>query len=85
MDEVEQRIREIIAREAKVEPARITPEATIQDLGIASVDLVQIMFAIEESFDIYLAEQDVGLDVQNVGQVIEAVRRLVAEKGAAPA
>ena len=85
MDEIETKIRDIIAREAKLDPAIIQPDSTIKDLGIESIDLVQIMFQIEESFDIYLAEEEVGLDVQNVGQVIDAVRRLVAEKAATAA
>ena len=80
MSEVERRIREIIAKEISADPAEIKPESTLEDLKIESIDLVQIMFAIEEEFDIYLAEADVGFDVENVGQVVAAVEQLVAAK-----
>ena len=81
MSDVEERIKAIIAKEVSIDPSVIKPEATLEDLKIESIDLVQIMFAIEEEFDIYLAEADVGFDVENVGQVVDAVEQLVAAKG----
>lgn len=81
MSDVEERIKAIIAKEVSIDPSEIKPESTLEDLKIESIDLVQIMFAIEEEFDIYLAEADVGFDVENVGQVVDAVKQLVAAKG----
>jgi acyl carrier protein len=86
MDDLERKICEIIAKEARIDVATVVPTATIEDLKIASIDLVQIIFAIEEAFDIEIPEDAVGLDVKNVGDVVAAVRRLVEAKGgAAPA
>lgn len=42
----------IVARETGLDQALLRPEATIQDLGIASIDLVQALFAPESHFDI---------------------------------
>lgn len=81
MSDVAERISAIIAKEVSIDPSEVKPESTLQDLKIESIDLVQIMFAIEEEFDIYLAEADVGFDVENVGQVVDAVEQLVAAKG----
>ena len=81
MDDIEKKICEIIAKEARIDVATVVPAATIQDLKIASIDLVQIIFSIEEAFDIQIPEDAVGLDVKNVGDVVAAVRRLVAEQG----
>jgi len=83
MSEVHEKIKEIIAREVSIDPATIRPESTLSDLQIESVDFVQIMFRIEEEFDIYLADEDLGIDVQNVGTVFEAVDKLVAAKAGA--
>ncbi|MDJ0949772.1 MAG: DUF1493 family protein [Alphaproteobacteria bacterium] len=85
MSDVEERIKAIIAKEistkeASIDPSDIKPDSTLEDLKIESIDLVQIMFAIEEEFDIYLAEADVGFDVENVGQVVDAVNQLIAAK-----
>jgi len=80
MPDVESRVREIIAREANVSPEVVQRDSTLADLDVASVELIQIMFLIEEEFDIYLAEGQVGVDVGSVGEVLDAVRKLLAEK-----
>ena len=78
--DIEKRVKEIIAKEINADPSQIKRESTLEDAQIESIDLVQIMFAIEEEFDIYLADEDIGFDVENVGVVIDAVERLVAKK-----
>ncbi|WP_162530521.1 acyl carrier protein [Rhodovastum atsumiense] len=42
----------IIARETGVEQAALRSDATIQDLGIASLDMAQTLFALESHFDV---------------------------------
>lgn len=79
MDELESRICDVIAKDARIDRALITPEATLEDLKIASVDLVQIVFALEVEFDITIPEDALGLDAKNVGEVVTAVRRIVEE------
>ena len=83
MTDVADRIVQIISRECEIDVERVTPESTLEDLGVSSVDLVQVMFQIEEEFDVYLADEDIGFDVENVGQVIEAVQKLVSAKAGA--
>ena len=82
MDEVETKIFDIIAKEARIDRALVTSSATMEDLKIASVDLVQIVFAIEVEFDITIPEEALGLDVKNVNEVVVAVRKLVEESKA---
>lgn len=88
MSDVESRIKAIIAKEKEIDPSEIKRSSTMEDLNVESIDLVQIMFAVEEEFDIYLADEDVGFDIKNVGEVVDAVEKLVAAKegaaGAAP-
>ena len=82
MDEVETKIFDIIAKEARIDRALVTSSATMEDLKIASVDLVPIVFAIEVEFDITIPEEALGLDVKNVNEVVVAVRKLVEESKA---
>lgn len=44
----------IIAREGVVDRARLTEEATLDSLGLASIDVVMLLMAIEERFNVYL-------------------------------
>ncbi|MEM6678531.1 MAG: acyl carrier protein [Pseudomonadota bacterium] len=85
-EDVRARVVEIIAEQAMTEPAQITDETTLDDLGLDSLALVEVVFGIEEAFDISVpynanepAESD--FDIANVGKIVEGVKTLIAEKG----
>ena len=84
---VRTRIKEIIAEQAMLEPDQIADDATPQDLGIDSLGLVDSIFAIEEEFDISIPfnanePEKSEFDISNMGTIIAAVERLVAQKAA---
>lgn len=81
-DEIETRVIEIIAEQAMLEPADVTLGATLEDLGIDSLGLVEAIFAIEEAFDVSVpfnanAPEESDFDISSVGAVVHAVRALV--------
>jgi acyl carrier protein len=52
-------IQKIFAKQLKCEPAKITLSAHMQnDLGADSLDALEILFGLEEAFDIKIPEQD---------------------------
>ncbi len=84
---VEHRIREIIAEQAGRDPADVTPGSTLESLGIDSMGVVEIIFAIEEAFDIEVpfnanTPEEGDFDISSVAAVIRAVEELVNEKAA---
>ncbi|RMC34234.1 acyl carrier protein [Paracoccus alkanivorans] len=84
-DTIKSRIKEIIAEQAMLEPDQVDDDATPEDLGIDSLGLVDSIFALEEEFDITIPfnanEPDKSdFDISNMGTIIAAVQRLVAEK-----
>ncbi|WP_439139261.1 acyl carrier protein [Roseicyclus sp.] len=87
-DSVREKVIAIIAEQAVLEPGDITPTATLADLGIDSLGLVESIFAIEEAFDIQIPfnanEPDQSdFDISSVDSIIAAVAGLVAaQKGA---
>ena len=52
--EVERDILDIIISEGKIDPSRITPDATLESLEVQSMDTVMILMAIEEKFGVYV-------------------------------
>ena len=73
----------IIAEQAVLEPGDVTPEASLADLGIDSLGLVESIFAIEEAFDIQIpfnanAPDQSEFDISSVASIIAAVEGLVA-------
>ena len=84
-DEIGEKVREIIAEQAMVEPSQVTDETTVEDLGLDSLALVEVVFGIEEAFDIsvpYNANDPAAseFDLGNVGKIIAGVKHLIAEK-----
>ena len=80
MTAVHEQVYEIIAREGSIDRAQIRPEATMRDLEVESLDVVQIIAAIEEAFGIFLPYDDPSFDIQTAGGLCEAVERLLAQK-----
>ncbi len=56
-----------------VDAAQVTPEASFaDDLGADSLDLVELVMALEETFNIEVAEDELK-DIATVGQAFELV------------
>jgi acyl carrier protein len=55
----EDRVKEIIAKELEVDGKQLTPEAKfIEDLGADSLDIVELVMALEEEFGIDIPDED---------------------------
>jgi len=76
-----QQIIDVIAREGMVDRAKITGEATLEDLGLQSIDMVMILNGIEEKFDIYVPMDESIQKIANVGDVVDVVSGLVQASG----
>ncbi len=72
----------IIAEQAMLTPEEVSPEATLAELNVDSLGLVEAIFAIEERFDIQVpfnanAPGDAAFDISSVQSIIDAVEKLV--------
>ena len=88
-------VRSIIAKSLNIPVEQLTPETHLDELGAESLDVIEIVFALEEKFDITiplkadeatrLASSDKSSDGQDmpfstVGDVADIVQKLVAAK-----
>lgn len=87
-DSVRDKVIAIIAEQALVEPSEVSDETKLDELGLDSLALVEIVFGIEEAFDVSVpynandpSESD--FDLTSVGAVTKAVEGLVSETGSA--
>lgn len=77
---IEERIRSIICEELGVDESEVTLNASLSlDLGADSLDVMEITFAVEEEFEIEIADEDVE-DLTTVGKVVELATTLVDRK-----
>jgi acyl carrier protein len=77
---VEDTIKGIVIKIVRCDKNVLTPESTWKDLKADSLDMVQILIAIEEKFDIEVPDEDVQ-NIQNFGQFVAYVEERVAKKG----
>ena len=82
-ESVRDRVVAILAEQAVLEPTAVRPDATLADLGIDSLGLVETVFAIEEAFDIQVPfnandPTDSAFDISTVDTMVRAVESLIA-------
>jgi acyl carrier protein len=80
--EVEETLKKIIAKIIRKEDIVLAPNTTFKELGADSLDVVQVMVALEETFDIELVDEDMK-SLTNMGGFIDYVKKKVAEKAKA--
>ena len=90
MADVAREVIEVIAKQAKVEPQAVARETELADLNLESLDSIELIFALEERFNIEIPfnandPNSAGISFETAGDVIDAVARVVAEqKGGKP-
>jgi acyl carrier protein len=83
MTDLVQDVLTIISEKGRVAREHLVPEANLADLNIASLDVIEIVFAIEERFDIEIPfnANDARTEFVTVGDVIRAVEAAAASRG----
>jgi acyl carrier protein len=71
---VEERVKKIVAEKLSVEPEEVVPEASfVDDLGADSLDLVELIMAMEEAFDIEISDEEAE-KLQTVKDAVSYIR-----------
>jgi acyl carrier protein len=76
---IEKRVKEIIVEQLGVNENEVTPEAKfVDDLGADSLDLVELVMALEEEYNIEISDEDAE-KILTVGDAIEYIKSHVAQ------
>jgi acyl carrier protein len=71
---LEERVTEIIVEQLGVSKEEVVPEASfIDDLGADSLDIVELVMAMEEEFDIEIPDEDAE-KIQTISDAISYIR-----------
>ena len=74
VEEIFQTMRDLVAEQFAMDPAEITMETSFEeDLGADSVDLVELVMAMEEEFDMGEAAEDERTGLKPVGDAVNYV------------
>lgn len=74
--ELTERVRGIIAATQHVPKEKITADSTFQELGIDSLDGINILFAVESEFNINIPD-DAAQNIKSVRDVVEGIAKLI--------
>lgn len=77
--EVEETLRKIVAKITRNENVVLTPTTTFKELGADSLDVVQVLVALEEAYDIELVDEELKA-INNMGGFLDYVKKKVANK-----
>ena len=72
-------LRETLAREYKLDPAKLLPDAPLEDLGIDSLGMAELLFNVEDEFGIVLPQEPVELPT--LGDVVRFIDDLILAQG----
>ncbi|KAJ51532.1 acyl carrier protein [Clostridium tetanomorphum] len=69
-----EKVKNIISEQLGVDPEEITMEASfIDDLGADSLDIVELIMALETEFDLEIPDEDAE-KISTVGDVVEYIK-----------
>lgn len=78
MSEVAEKVQKIIVDQLGVAAEEVKPEASfVEDLGADSLDLTELIMAMEEEFDLEIADED----AQKILKVQDAVAYIEGKQG----
>ena len=78
-DEVASRVLRIIADNQRKDVSLVTVDSSFEELGIDSMDAVNIVFAIENEFNVNVPDAEMQ-NIRSVRHIVEGVQKLVAAK-----
>jgi len=77
---IEESLKDIVVRIVHCDEEVLTPTSTWQDIKADSLDMVQVLVAVEDTFDIEVPDEDLG-EFQNLGDFVKYIETRLAEKG----
>lgn len=81
-DDLTQRVINVIAATQHLDAAAITPDSTFAQLNIDSLDGINIVFALENEFNINIPD-DAAKELRSVRDITAGIASLLASSGGA--
>ena len=74
--DVAEKVKEIIAEELALDMEEVTEDATFDDLGADSLDIVEVVMAFEDEFDVEIPDEDAE-DIRTVKDAVSYLEEVL--------
>ena len=74
--DVFEKIRAIVADQLSVDPASITAETRFEDLNADSLDVVEVIMALEDEFGIAIPDE-AAEQIKNIGAAVDFIKEVI--------
>lgn len=75
--DVESQIRKIISKYVKIDSHDLNRDTDLQTLNIESLDLIEIIFEVEDEFGIDIEQDEKASELSTLGEVIDWLTRSI--------
>lgn len=82
-DDTEKRIRALLVKDFQLDPGTLTRQARLDELGVDSIGMAELIFNVEDAFGLKLP--DVTVQLSTFGEVVQFIDDAVAKQRAAAA
>jgi acyl carrier protein len=73
-----ERLQKIIVKNFELKPEDLKPDASLENLGLDSISIIDLMFSVEDEFKITVSRETVEL--KTLQDVVNYIDQLVAEQ-----
>ena len=80
---IQQRVLEAIAKIKDIDPEQIDPNDSFEELGVDSVDAMELLFEVEEQFDVVIPDEEAA-EITHVRDVIVRLEEALGDAGTRP-
>jgi len=77
LDELAEKVQSAIATIKRIPRERVSLDSTLEDLGMDSLDQLNLLFALESDFSISISDEE-AKSIRSVREMVEGVRKLVS-------
>ena len=77
-------LQKILTEKFYVPEEKIRPEATLDALGLDSLDLIEVLFEVEDAFGIRIPQDGAEIRAASIQELLDTITRLVESQPAAP-
>jgi len=79
---IDETLKDIVVRIVHCDEEVLTPTSTWQDIKADSLDMVQVLVAVEDTFDIEVPDEDLS-ELKNLGEFVKYIESRLTEKDTA--